>query len=635
MNLFLSSLVLLALAGAVSLFSRTVRVAAAATVAACALGLAGIVPALRGNIISISLPLHIPGGRFYLAADSLSALFLVPLFLLGGCAAVYSLGYMQKRRGAAFLLMNLLTAAMAVVFTARNGMLFLIAWELMAVFSFLLVVWDYEDSQSRQAGWIYLVASHLGTACIIALFALAWGKCGSLDFDAFPRAFALLPFGAVAALTLLGFGAKAGFFPLHVWLPKAHPAAPSHISALMSGIMIKAGIYGILRMALMFVPAPQWFGWALVLIGAASGLMGIAFALAQRDVKQCLAYSSVENIGVIALGLGLGFVGVSAGRKDIAFFGFSGGMLHVINHALLKGLLFMGAGAVYHGTGTRDMEKLGGLRRAMPVTAACFMAGSAGIAAFPPLNGFVGELMIYMSAFKALSVADAALAGLAALTALALTGGLAAVCFARMLGVIFLGQPRSAPEKAFHEAPRTMLAPMIVLAALCAVIGICPVLVLPAVFPAAAMFCGAYFGADAVIAGAGIAGCLLGILAAALWIFRNSLLDGRTVSSAPTWGCGYSAPNARMQYTASAFAQPVLSMFALAPHAEPAKELFPKTASFHSRNRDLAKARIYNPLFGLVEDKLSVLRVIQGGSIHAYILYLAVALVALLIWALI
>ena len=645
MELLFLSLALLLLSGLCSLLSRWLRFLPSASgpvgaIAASVLGVISSAYALCGPAENFCRPWPLPGAALSLSLDPLAALFLLPLFILSAACAVYSLRYVEDRKNWSYFLFNILTAAMALVFTASNAVLFLLAWEAMTLASFLFVVWDHSDADSRAAGWLYLVATHIGTAFLLILFTLAWNRAGSAEFSAFPAAFRTLPFAAVAVLAILGFGTKAGFFPLHVWLPKAHPAAPSHVSALMSGIMIKTGIYGLLRVISLCPPPPQWFGWVLIGIGAVSGLVGVLFALAQRDLKQMLAYSSVENIGIITLGLGVGYTALYYGHPATAFLGFAGAFLHVINHALFKGLLFLGAGAVYHSTGTRDMETLGGLRRSMPVTAACMLVGSAAISALPPFNGFLGELLIYASAFKTLPAGGpGALAGLLALAALAAIGALAAACFAKAFGVTFLGMPRRKLEHEPHEAPKTMLAPMLALAALCAVGGLIPMIFSPFIYGAAGQLLAGLpqdSFAAAILRSAALAGLALAALAALLWILRDKLLAGRKNAFAPTWGCAYQEPTPRMQYSASSFSQSLLETFGIGDKTEleAPQGLFPRQAAFHSELRDMAGDGLYRPLFEILEDKLSLLRKIQHGNIHAYVLYIAVTLVVLLGWAL-
>ena len=430
----------------------------------------------------------LPYGAFYVEVDALSAFFLIPILGLSALAAIYGGEYLwgwreKKSLGASWFFFNLLVASMMMVVLARNGVLFLVAWEVMALASFFLVTFEDEKDSVREAGWTYLVASHLGTAFLLALFVLLGREAGSLDFDRFGAVASLAP-SAVSGLFLLaliGFGTKAGFMPLHVWLPEAHPAAPSHVSALMSGVMIKTGIYGLLRALTFLGPPLAWWGWTLIGIGLTSGVLGVLFALAQHDLKRLLAYHSVENIGIIALGLGVGLVGLSNGSPLLAVLGFGGGLLHVLNHAVFKGLLFFGAGAVLHGAGTREIDHLGGLAKRMPWTAATFLVGSVAISGLPPLNGFVSEFLIYLGAFNGVTQrAGVAVPLLAVIAGLALIGGLAAACFTKTFGIVFLGEPRSEQAARAHEAGAAMRWPMVLLAAACVAIGLCaPLMVRP------------------------------------------------------------------------------------------------------------------------------------------------------------
>ncbi len=353
----------------------------------------------------------------------------------------------------------------------------------MSLASFFLVMFDHEKDEVMRAGWTYLAATHLGTAFLLVMF-LVLGAGGSLDFSALTASG--LPAALVFAAALIGFGTKAGFVPLHVWLPEAHPAAPSHVSALMSGVMIKTGIYGLLRV-MTFLGAPAaWWGWSLVVIGAVSGVAGVLFALAQHDLKRLLAYHSVENIGIIALGLGIGILGTVSANPVVAAMGFCGALLHVVNHGIFKSLLFLGAGSVLHATGTRAIDRLGGLIKSMPVTGAAFLVGAAAICALPPLNGFVSEFLVYSAAFNSVAAGTQVWGGMVVIGGLALIGGLAAACFTKAFGVVFLGEPRSRDAVGVHEAPLSMCWPMATLAALCLAIGLTAPWMVELVMPAVA-----------------------------------------------------------------------------------------------------------------------------------------------------
>jgi hydrogenase-4 component B len=380
-----SALALLALSGFGALILKNFprlsgRIAVWGTGIACGLGsIPAVLSLTSGTTFSLAWAWAVPFGAFHIAVDPLSAFFLLPLFILSILAAVYGLEYLEhghvgQSAGTSWFFFNLLTASMILVVVSRNAVLFLLAWEAMTLASFFLVTFEDDQKAVRRAGMIYLIATHVGTACLLVLFVLLGSDSGTLDFDRFAAGGILLP-SVVFILAVIGFGTKAGFIPLHVWLPEAHPAAPSHVSALMSGVMIKLGIYGLVRV-MTFLGTPLiWWGWLLVAIGITSGIIGVVFALAQHDLKRLLAYHSVENIGIIALGMGLGLLGMSLGLPFLAVLGWAGALLHVLNHALFKGLLFLGAGAVLNATGTRDLDHLGGLLKRMPSTGICFLIG--------------------------------------------------------------------------------------------------------------------------------------------------------------------------------------------------------------------------------------------------------------------
>ena len=619
---------------------------------AVAAGLAGLGAALAALLFRVdavrSFPWSMPYGAFSVGIDPLSAFFLIPTFLLSGLAGVYAVGYFRPWRGRNpgrfWLFYNALVASLALVLIARNGVLFLVAWEAMSLASFFLVIHDDAAEGVRDAGWTYLVATHIGTAFLLALFILLGRHGGSQDFAAFaaPAGSA----GLLFMLALIGFGTKAGLFPFHVWLPEAHPAAPSPVSAVMSGVMIKTGIYGIVRTLVLLGDVPVWCAWLVLGMGAASGVLGVLFALAQRDLKRMLAYSSVENVGIIALGIGLGMLGTVYGVPAVAALGFAGGLLHVLNHAMFKGLLFLGAGSVVHAAGTRNVERLGGLFTRMPWTGTAFLAGAVAICGLPPFNGFAGEFLIYLGSFKTLLAAGpVALGGLVAVVALALIGGLAAACFTRAFGIAFLGEPRSPEAVHAHEAEASMRGPMFALAALCLVIGLGAGAAVRIMEPAVAMLS----GSAAAGSGSGPArwlfpiACGAALLLLLAWVgalafLRRRLLAGRSVRTAVTWDCGYAAPAASMQYTATGFAQPLTHGAAaiLRPQvaSQPPEGIFPVASSFRSETPDVARERLFDPLFRGAANLLGRLRWLQQGRVHWYVLYIVVVLVGLLAWAL-
>jgi hydrogenase-4 component B len=630
------------------LFGPAVTVAASLVgLVACARGVAGIAGALH-------LPWSMPYGSLSLRMDALSATFAAPILFIAAFAGVYGSAYLrayEKERDLAlsWFFFNTLAGSMLLVVVARNAVLFLLGWELMSLASFFLVIFESATDSVRRAGWTYLIATHIGTAFILVLFALLGREGGSLDFESFNLTDATPALaGAAFILAVIGFGTKAGFMPLHIWLPEAHPAAPSHVSAVMSGVMIKTGVYGLLR-ALTFLGAPQaWWGWTLVGIGAVSGVVGVVYALAQRDLKRLLAYCSVENVGIIALGLGIGLLGLSYGVPAVAFLGFAGAMLHVINHAVFKSLLFFGAGSVAHAAGTRDIEQLGGLLKRMPVTGGAFLLGSAAICGLPPLNGFVSEFLVYLGSFRALAATPRLpmglmAAGLVVAGALALIGGFAAVCFTKAFGIAFLGEPRSERAAHAHEAAPAMRISMVTLAAACVAIGLTGPLLLRLLLPAIGQLTGVAIDLSADVAWASaalsrVAFLSLGgvLLVAALAWLRARLLARRVVGAAGTWDCGYLAPAPRMQYTASSFADPVVRLFRFFLRTRqsfsPPEGLFPKSASFSTETPDVYRERMYGPAFAAVEEFLSRFRWLQHGRVNLYVLYIVLALLGLLIW---
>ena len=614
----------------------------------------GLLPAVRillgAPVESLRVVWDVPYGAFFIEIDALSAFFLVPLFGLSALAALYGAEYLRPHRdgkspAASWFFFNLLVVSMAIVMVARNAVLFLVAWEIMALTSFFLVTWEDDDEAVREAGWTYLIATHLGTVWLLVLFILLAGGTGGLDFDRFrPAAGA----GFLFVLALVGFGTKAGFMPFHVWLPEAHPAAPSHVSAVMSGIMIKTGIYGLLRTLTLLGPLPAWTGWLLIAVGATSGVLGVLFALAQHDLKRLLAYSSVENVGIVALGLGVGMLGLQASSPGLAVLGFGGGLLHVANHAVFKGLLFLGAGSVLRSTGTRQIDALGGLFARMPETGFAVLVGAVAICGLPPLNGFVSEFLIYLGALGGVMSLGSAGAGaaLVVIAALGLIGGLAIACFTKVFGVIFLGEGRSECATRAADPGLGMRIPMHLLAAACLVIGVSSPVVIGMLGPVIRQLTGlapdsvqhAVIDASRTLGWITVSAAgLLGVVAVAAGV-RRGLLAGRSVTTAVTWDCGYGHPSPRMQYTGSSFAQPLMDLFAplIGTRAQlvPPAGLFPAGASFASDTPDVYRERVYRPVFRGIDRTLSAFRWLQHGRVQLYVLYIAVTLLMLLVWKL-
>ncbi|MCI5151180.1 MAG: hydrogenase, partial [Candidatus Electrothrix sp. MAN1_4] len=395
------------------------------------------------------------------AADSVSLFFLIPVFLIPPLVLVYSLHYLKAKKNTLSIAVHyfftaLLVASMVLVVTAANMITFALAWEIMSIASFFLVVADYQKQEKRKAGYLYLIFVQGGAMFLFAAFGLIYTHTGSFDFSAVSAlpANAKLP---VFLLALVAFGSKAGLFPLHIWMPGSYSAAPGHLPALMSGVMAKMGIYGIVRMYLLLDEPSLMFGNVVLICGVITGISGVVYALVRQNIKQLLAYSSVENIGIILIGLGVGMIGAGEGHQAMAFFGFAGALLHVLNHSLFKSLLFMGASAVEQQTGTNSIEDLGGLLKKMPMTGKTFLIGSAAISGLPPFAGFVSEFLIYYGAFQGTSTHRLSfILAILAILSLAVIGGLATAVFTKVFGLTFLGAARTNKAEQAREANPSM-----------------------------------------------------------------------------------------------------------------------------------------------------------------------------------
>jgi formate hydrogenlyase subunit 3/multisubunit Na+/H+ antiporter MnhD subunit len=659
-TLLAASLVALLLSAAVALVSSS-RPRAASLVAVVgailgsSLGVAAAVPVLLGAPdVVLALPLRFADEPIVLGIDPLSALFVVLVGLLGVPAALFGLGYLDDpgaRRAAAraHAGVGLLLASLIVVATARDALVFLLGWEAMTLAAYFLVVFDHEDAEVRAAGFLYLVASHLAYACIFAFFAVLGHRAGSFGFDAIDAAGGRLSLGtstALFALALLGFGTKAGVVPLHVWLPRAHPAAPSHVSALMSGVLIKTGVYALLR-SLQFIGVPQvGFGITLVVVGGGTAVYGIAFSLGQRDIKRALAYSSIENVGLIVLGVGMAQMAAALGEPRLALLAAIGALVHLVHHVLMKGGLFLGAGAVVHATGTRDVERLGGLLRSMPRTATAFLACSAAISALPPFCGFVGEWLLLSAAVlgaRCFTLAYSVPAVLAVL-AVVVAGALAAASFARLFAVVFLGTPRSATAREAHAGGALVALPPLALAAICLASGLYPTAVVTLVERAAAVVAhtprvGSVTADPAVAPLVYVGACGLSLVAllSGLALLRRRFGGAQAEGRVPTWGCGFVGRLPRAQYTASSFGRPLVQALSgiLAPQAavRTPDSAFASAPTVEVTVPDRVERRVVDPLVRVAVDRMAVVRRFQDGRITRYLVFVVVALVAGLGWA--
>jgi formate hydrogenlyase subunit 3/multisubunit Na+/H+ antiporter MnhD subunit len=593
----------------------------------------------------------VPGGAFALKVDPLAAFFLLPIAILPPLAAIYAGAYLKddsKSRNLAphWALYALLMAALIMVVMAANVLLFIAAWEIMTISSFFLVSYDHQSAEVREAAWLYLLVAHFGLLLIIAFFLLAASHCGSLNFADFtPLAQAGPALTAVLfLLALCGFGIKAGLFPFFVWLPAAHPVAPSHVSALMSGLVVNAGLFGILRAMLLLPPLSAPWGAIILILGLLGALYGIAMAMLQKDLKRCLAYSTVENIGIIFMGIGLGVLATAQQLPMVAALAFAGALLHTWNHTLFKGLLFLGAGSLLHATGTRNLDQMGGLLRRMPQAGLLIIGGSVALAALPPLNGFVSEWLIYLGLLHA----GAAMSGVSTLgigMVLALfgvVGTLAVVTFTRLIGIALLGEARSPAAAQAHEATAAMLWPMRLLLFGCLIIGLLPQLalqllspVLSQLTPTAAPKLVEIFSQLGQIGLWGMILCAALIIVALL---LAALQRRRPTTMAATWGCGFPRPTAQMAYTAESYsglAHHHLLPQALQPEVSTKRPrtLFPVTIAFFQHSQEVILQRGYQPLFSYLAERCVQLRWLQQGKQHLYLLYIFICCAGLMLWS--
>lgn len=639
--------------------------AAVATMGGIYLGMVGL---LAPDPLAMSVSSTLPLLTFAVRLDALSSFFLLMISLVGLAASIYAVGYVTEWYGRISIgllgsLYNAFLLSMTLVVLADNGFFFLIAWELMSLFSYFLVVTEHEKSDVRYAGLFYLIMTHIGTAFIILTFLLLFQGSGSFSFDAFRDPGHPLPDNMrtmAFVLALIGFGTKAGIVPLHVWLPYAHPAAPSHISALMSGVMIKTAIYALLRVYFDFFGGhfPWWWGFVVLVIGAVSALLGVMYALMEHDLKSLLAYHSVENIGIILLGIGAGMIFHSYDLDELAALGLIAGLYHTINHAVFKALLFFGAGSLLYATHTRNMEEYGGLLRRMPWTGGCFLIGAVSIAALPPTNGFVSEWLGFQSLFLSYQMPSLLMKFMLPLAAamLALTGVLALTCFAKAFGISFLALPRSSHARHAEEVPWPMRVGMGVLSAVCIALGLAPMLVIPFLDHVSTSLIGRSI-ADKMLALDGwalapvnvefssLSSPVLGFLlvaTAALGLALVVCYGGTSPRRySKTWACGLNLTS-RMEYSATGFVQPIKRVFSTIyqPTVKLETEFLEESRYFAKRRRfefhiePLFQTYFYDPLIAFVSGLADRMRIVQAGSLHLYLAYIFVTLVVLLMVAL-
>ncbi len=610
---------------------------------------------LVGGTLTGSFYFKPPIGAVTLILDPLAAFFVALTAVMSFWGIVYASGYLRHYHereiyplGSHYFLMCLLIVAMLLVPVVQNALAFLVIWEIMSLASFFLVLFEHDKSEVMEASLNYLVAMHVGVAFLLLGFISLAVKSQSFDFASFPiiiRGRDSFSGGWILASLLVGFGLKAGFVPLHTWLPKAHPAAPSPISALMSGVMIKTGIYGILR-TLTFIDHPTLtLGYTILGLSLVSGLMGIIYAVAQNDLKRLLAYSSIENIGIIGIGIGLGVLGQAYHIPAVAAFGFAGALLHVLNHSIFKGLLFYGAGLVYQKTHTRDMEMLGGLIKKMPATAFCFLVASLAICGLPLFNGFISEFLIYSGFLNGLNwkLPFFSVACVLSTAALALIGAVALLCFTKVYSIVFLGSPRSELAKTPSGVePKSMTIPMMILTGACLGLGIFPQeLILLVGQPLRSLNVPdgpSLLGGNIFVTLNQISSGLLLFIAVTgiIYFLRRQLLKNRTVPAFRTWDCGYPVPTPRMQYSAASYSASFLSLAEFLiqrqTQKDPPEGLFPQKAQYRSHSKDIFEAYVLHPLLVAFKKFMDLFAGIQSGSIQQYILYGLVFLTGILLW---
>ena len=595
--------------------------------------------------------LGLPWLAWHVRIDPLSGFFLVLLGTLVAAISLYGPSYTREfARGKAAqplpplgVFTALFVLGMQMLLLADDALLFMISWEMMSLSGYFLVVYQHQHAANRNAAFLYLLLAHVGALVILLSFGVLAAFGGGLTFDLM-RAAKLTPLWATIAFAcaFAGFGIKAGMVPLHVWLPDAHPAAPSHISAMMSGAMIKMGIYGIVRVSYDLIGDVRWeWGVVVLVIGTASSLLGVLYALMQHDLKRLLAYHSIENIGIILMGLGMSMIFLGTGHKMLGTLGLVAALYHTLNHALFKGLLFLGAGSVLYRTHERDLERMGGLIRRMPVTAFLFLVGSVAISALPPFNGFVSEWLTFQTALQAPALTNGLLRTMIPIAAalLALTGALAAACFVKAFGIAFLGRPRTRRVARAREVPAGMLGGMGLLALLCLLLGVFPTTMIEVMAPITQLL------VRAALPSAAAQGWLWltpispqvasysapFVLAAIVVVFGLGYLflkrGAAPVRRADAWDCGFGQLTHRMQYTSTAFSQPIRRVFAGVWQVEEqvvslaSAGPIPRVTSLHYslHTQDWSWLRCYVPIGRLVLAAANRIGFIQTGNIHTYL----------------
>lgn len=590
-----------------------------------------------------------------LRIDPLTAIFLLIIGIAGVATTLYSRGYLAQyldKKSSAHISLHytalvVLVLSMMLVVMADGGFLFLFAWEMMTIASFLLILFDAQRPEVLRAALAYLVMMHIGFILLVAGFVAMDALTGSMTFEALEGCFANGGNIFIFILFVLGFGMKAGLFPMHVWLPEAHPAAPSHVSAIMSGVMIKTGVYGVVRVASMISHSEllHLAGIIILAMGVVTGLWGVILAALQNDVKRLLAYSSIENVGVIFIGLGIATLAQAVGHSGIATVAMCGALLHTVNHSLFKSLLFFGAGNIYSQMHTTLLDRFGGVAKHMPVTAILFLLATIAICALPPLNGFVGEFLIYLGMLESVRDGVNTLYAAGGLFALALIGGIAVLAFTKLYGTVFLGSPRHHHVAESVEVDSLRIAAMAIPAAGIILIGLFPQWAIvglkrtvAALTDASAIYVDYY--ASTTLSRLSLTALLIVIVIALLYLLKSRAQRSRTIAQGPTWGCGFTSPNIRMQYTGESFAEGLesiattLTQNTVEGRAVGKSEIFPSSHNYHVRHKDKIDrllAEWWVELLRIINKRIMTLRT---GKINHYILFALLFLVAIFILSL-
>jgi formate hydrogenlyase subunit 3/multisubunit Na+/H+ antiporter MnhD subunit len=610
-------------------------------------------PALLGNTVEFFTYAGSLMGNVTIRIDGLSAWFIFIINLTSITGVIYGKGYLQAYKetdaklNLHWIMFTLFQMSMIWVCMLQNSFAFLIAWEIMSLSSMLLVIFDHTNPKTIKAGINYLVQMHISVVFLTVGFLWVYFETGSFSFEAFNNFFGAHSNIWLFLIFFTGFGLKAGFIPFHSWLPHAHPAAPSHISGVMSGVIVKLGIYGIIRVASYLQADYLLLGEIVVTISVLTGLYGILNAAVHRDFKRMLAYCTIENIGIIGIGIGIGLMGIGNGTPIMYYLGFGGALLHVLNHSLFKSLLFYSAGSVYQQTHTRDMEKLGGLIKVMPKTAFLFLIGSVAIGGIPPFNGFVSEFILYSGLVEGIKSNDLSQISLLILSfaGLSIIGGVSVLTFTKTFGTIFLGSPRETLKHKPVEVSRTMLIPQYIIIAVMLSVVFIPKFYLGIIGNLLAGMSPVSSGMDltvftsyaSTISYISIASACLIALIAFIWITRRLATSKLPSVKDATWGCGYVAPNTRMQYSGKSFSKPLGKIFSFflvesKNYRElDAGEIFPKTRNYSSYYHDFFEFRLISRFTTQLVNASSLFKFIQNGKTQSYVLYGIIFILAILI----